>query len=363
MAHLRLEDLWKRFGATEAVAGLTLAIDRGEFVSLLGPSGCGKTTTLRLVAGLFIPDAGDIWLDGERITQVPAYRRGMGMVFQALALFPNMTAAQNIAFPLKVRGQPPDETASSVRQIITLAGLEGLENRYPHELSGGQQQRVALGRALAGKPRVLLLDEPLTALDAPLRASLRTEIRRIQQQLRVTTLYVTHDQEEALSLSDRVVVMNRGRIEEVGRPLDLYRSPRSVFTAAFIGSSTSLVGEVVNPAEGLLSLGSLRLRASAAAGFPAGTRVRLLVRAEAVRLLQAAEPDPPGANCLTGTLLVKTFRGPATLLEVDVQGTVLRAEVLSEAADSLDTGKPLRLTILPEACRIIEPLSREADKH
>lgn len=361
MAHLLLEKLWKRFGTTEAVAGITLAIERGEFVSLLGPSGCGKTTTLRLVAGLVNPDAGEIWLEGEQITQVPAYLRGMGMVFQALALFPNMTAAENIAFPLKVRGVPAERTAPLVREIISLVGLEGLENRYPHELSGGQQQRVGLGRALAGKPRVLLLDEPLTALDAPLRASLRTEIRRIQQRLRVTTLYVTHDQEEALSLSDRVVVMHRGRIEEVGRPQDLYRSPRSVFAATFIGSSTLLVGTIVDPGAGILAVGSLRLRCANLGGMDAGARARVLIRAEAVRVLPPVEPPPPDFTCLTGTLLVKSFRGPATLLEVDVQDTILRAETASEVADLVEAGKPVRLAIAPEACRIIEVLPSGED--
>jgi putative spermidine/putrescine transport system ATP-binding protein len=363
VSYLELRQLAKRFGDVLAVEEVSLSVDRGELVSLLGPSGCGKTTLLRMTAGLEAPDVGEVYLDGEDITGVPSYLRRMGMVFQSPALFPNLRVRDNVAFGLRVAGQGNAAMGGRVRELIDLVGLTGRADHYPHQLSGGEQQRVALARALAVEPRVLLLDEPLTALDAPLRASLRTEIRRIQQRLRVTALYVTHDQEEALSLSDRVVVMNCGRIEEIGRPLDLYRAPRSAFTAAFIGSSTSLVGEVVNPAEGLLSVGGLRVRASAAAGLPAGTRVRLLIRAETVRLLSPLEPDPPGANCFTGTLLVKSFRGPATILEVDIQGAILRAEVASEAADPLDAGKPLRLAVGPEACRIIQPLSRGVDKH
>jgi ABC-type Fe3+/spermidine/putrescine transport system ATPase subunit len=215
---------------------------------------------------------------------------------------------------------------------------------------------VALARALAVEPRVLLLDEPLTALDAPLRASLRTEIRRIQQRLRVTAIYVTHDQEEALSLSDRVVVMNRGRIEEVGRPQELYRSPRSPFTAAFIGSSTIVQGVVVGGEEGEVAVGTVHLRSVEAKRLPAGERVRLLIRAEAVRLVSPGTAAPPGFNAVVGTLFIKTFRGPVTLLEVDVQGVLVKVEAASEIADAISTGMPLELAIAPEACRVVEVL-------
>jgi putative spermidine/putrescine transport system ATP-binding protein len=356
VSYLVLRGLRKRFGDVVAVDDVSLAVERGELVSLLGPSGCGKTTLLRIAAGLEPPDGGAVELDGEEITALPPYRRRMGMVFQTPALFPNLRARDNVAFGLRVAGQATAAVGERVRELLELVGLTGRADHFPHQLSGGEQQRVALARALAVEPRVLLLDEPLTALDAPLRATLRTEIRRIHQRLKVTALYVTHDQEEALSLSDRVAVMNRGRIEEVGRPRDLYRAPRSPFTAVFIGSATHLAGWVASQPDGLVAVGPLRLRSLDAARLPAGTRVRILVRAGAARVLAADDPGPTDANLLTGTLLVKAFRGPLTLLEVDVEGAVIRAEADSDLADPLEPGTVLRLAIPADACRIIETL-------
>jgi putative spermidine/putrescine transport system ATP-binding protein len=361
VSYLELQRLSRRFGALVAVDGVSLAVEQGELISLLGPSGCGKTTLLRMTAGLEMPDDGRVLLEGKEITALPPYERRMGMVFQAPALFPNLRVRDNVAFGLRVAGGSAERAAKRVHELLELVGLARRAEHFPHQLSGGEQQRVALARALAVEPRVLLLDEPLTALDAPLRASLRTEIRRIQQQLGVTAIYVTHDQEEALSLSDRVVVMNLGRIEEIGRPRELYRSPRSAFTAAFIGASTVVEAEVVNPDSGQLSVGGLRLRASEVMGLTAGARLRVLVRAEAIRLVDSDQP-PPGGNCVAGTLIVKAFRGPVTILEVDVQGALLKAEVASEAADPLEAGKPVRLLIAPEACRVIEIVSPEADR-
>jgi putative spermidine/putrescine transport system ATP-binding protein len=359
MSYLVLRKLVKRFGTVVAVDGVSLAVEQGEFVSLLGPSGCGKTTLLRIAAGLETPDAGSVELDGDEITALPPYRRRMGMVFQTPALFPNLRVRDNVAFGPRVAGQAGDVVAERVGSLLSLVGLGGRAHRFPHQLSGGEQQRVALARALAVEPRVLLLDEPLAALDAPLRAALRTEIRRIQQRLRLTTIYVTHDQEEALSISDRVVVMNEGRIEEVGRPRDLYRAPQSAFTAVFIGSATHLLGWVASQAEGTLAVGPLRLRSTDAMRFPAGTRVRILVRAEAVQLLAPGGPPPAATNCLDGTLVVKGFRGPLTLLEVDVDGTLIRAEAPSDVADPLEPGAALRLAIPHAACRVIEALPGE----
>ncbi|MDR7543472.1 MAG: ABC transporter ATP-binding protein [Armatimonadota bacterium] len=356
MAYLVLENLWKRFGATAAVAGLSLEIERGEFVSLLGPSGCGKTTTLRLVAGLLALDAGDIWLEGERISHLPAAEREMGMVFQAWALFPNMTAAQNIGFPLKVRGLPPRQIAARVAEIIGLLGLEGLEDRYPHELSGGQQQRVGLGRALAREPRVLLLDEPLSALDAPVRRGLIVEIRRLQQQLDMTTLYVTHDQEEALSMSDRVAVMDRGRIVEMGTPERLYAEPASAFTASFIGATNALVAEVTDAARSLVSVAGLTLRVPDLGGAGPGDRVRIGIRPEDLRI--APYPPLAGANALQGRVLVKTFLGPVTRVEVRCQQMPLRVDVPSAEAVTVSSQQDVWL-LFPEHCRVLEVLGKE----
>jgi len=360
-SYLQLSEVRKRFGDVVAVDGLSLGVERGELVSILGPSGCGKTTLLRIVAGLEVPDDGAVEVDGEDVTASAPYERRMGMVFQTPALFPNLRVRDNVGFGLEVAGQGRAVVAERVRELLDLMGLAPRARHFPHQLSGGEQHRVALARALAVEPRLLLLDEPLAALDAPLRASLRTEIRRIQQRLKLTVLFVTHDQEEALSLSDRVVVMNRGRIEEVGRPRDLYRAPRAPFTALFIGSATHLIGWVASPAEAEVAVGPLRLRSAESSRYPAGTRVRLLIRAEAVRLLGAGEAEPPDATCLTGTLLVKAFRGPLTLLEVDVDGVVIRAEAPSAVVDALDAGTPLRLVIPADACRILETLPVEPE--
>jgi putative spermidine/putrescine transport system ATP-binding protein len=236
MSYLELTHLVKAFDGTIAVKDFNLQVERGEFVSLLGPSGCGKTTTLRMIAGFESPDAGGIYLAGEEITSLPPERRGMGMVFQSYALFPNMSAWGNVAFGLRVARLSSQEIRKRVDELLDLVGLSDSGHKYASELSGGQQQRVALARALAIEPRVLLLDEPLSALDAVVRVSLRSEIRRIQTALGITTIYVTHDQEEALSISDRVVVMRQAVIEQIGAPEDIYVQPATHFVATFVGS-------------------------------------------------------------------------------------------------------------------------------
>lgn len=240
MAYLQLKGLAKRFGPVTAVNDASLDIASGEFVTLLGASGCGKTTLLRMIAGFTAPDGGEVWLNDRRIDPLPPRLRGMGFVFQSYALFPTMTVADNIGFGLRLRRRPRQEITERVAELCALTHLEGMESRYPHELSGGQQQRVALARALALNPSVLLLDEPLSALDAKIRALLRAEIRSLVERLRITTVYVTHDQEEALSMSDRVVVMDRGRFLQVGTPLEIYTRPATSLVADFIGTSNTL---------------------------------------------------------------------------------------------------------------------------
>lgn len=254
MAFLNLKNIYKIFGGTTAVDNFNLEISKGEFVSFLGPSGCGKTTTLRMVAGFETPSSGEIDINGQSITNIPPNRRNIGMVFQSYALFPNLTVADNIGFGLKVAHRPQDEIKQRVTEMLSLIHLQEFGGRYPYQMSGGQQQRVALARALAINPKVLLLDEPLSALDAKIRMELRTEIRAIQQKMGITTIYVTHDQEEALSLSDRVVVMKDGKIEQIGTPFKIYNFPQTPFVASFVGHLNILEAKVIDPKNGKLSI-------------------------------------------------------------------------------------------------------------
>ena len=258
MSDLTLADVGKRYGNFVAVEGVSLSVRAGEFLTLLGPSGCGKTTTLRMVAGFIKPDSGAILLGDRDVTQLPPYRRNTGMVFQSYALFPHLTVADNVAFGLKVRKLSKADVRRRVGQALELVQLSHLGDRYPRQLSGGQQQRVALARAVAIEPDILLLDEPLAALDLKLRQELQVEIKRVQQALNITTLYVTHDQGEALSLSDRIAVMNQGRVEQLGDPLSLYRHPASRFVANFLGRTNLIDVEVIEGArEGLCTVRSI----------------------------------------------------------------------------------------------------------
>jgi len=251
---LEISNLRKSFGTYHAVQHFEMKIDKGEFISFLGPSGCGKTTTLRMIAGFETPTTGSIRVNSQDITGLRPNQRKIGMVFQSYALFPNMTVADNVAFGLKVAKKPADEVAHRVKEMLALIGLPQLGDRYPFQLSGGQQQRVALARALAPKPQVLLLDEPLSALDAKIRVSLREEIRAVQRELGITTVYVTHDQEEALSMSDRIVVMNEGRVEQMGTPFEIYNRPRTRFVASFVGTLNILKATVADAAAGRVLL-------------------------------------------------------------------------------------------------------------
>ncbi|HET9659845.1 MAG TPA: ABC transporter ATP-binding protein [Thermomicrobiales bacterium] len=249
-AQVRFERVQKRFGPVVAVDGVSLDVGPGEFLTLLGPSGSGKTTTLMMLAGFEIPTAGEIWVDDTAIAAIPPYKRNIGMVFQSYALFPHMTVGENIAFPLKMRGISKSEIAKQSKEALELVKLPGYEGRYPRQLSGGQQQRIAVARALVFNPRVLLMDEPLGALDKQLRESLQLEIKQLHDQLGVTIVYVTHDQQEALVMSDRIAVMNEGRIEQIGSPIELYDQPQSRFVASFIGESNFLSGTVAKSANG-----------------------------------------------------------------------------------------------------------------
>jgi putative spermidine/putrescine transport system ATP-binding protein len=282
MAYLELDNVNKVFGKeTVAVKDFNLDVEKGELVSFLGPSGCGKTTTLRMVAGFEVPTTGTIRIDGNDITNVPPNKRNVGMVFQAYALFPNMSVGDNIGFGMKVAKRPKNEIKERVDEMLDLIHMPGYGERYPYQLSGGQQQRVALARALALRPQILLLDEPLSALDAKIRVSLRGEIRSIQQKLGITAIYVTHDQEEALSLSDRVVVMYNGGMEQVGPPFEIYNFPNTKFVAEFVGTLNAVTGEVVDPVAQIVRIdGQLLQTAEDMSGMVKGQKVAIAIRPE-----------------------------------------------------------------------------------
>lgn len=307
---LDLEGLTKRFGKVVAVDGVTLGIQEGEFFSLLGPSGCGKTTVLRMVAGFERPDKGGVFLKGERVTHLPPERRPIGMVFQNYALFPNMTVFENVAFPKRLRKMPEDIIRKQVGELLDLVHLSGLERRYPKELSGGQQQRVALARALAREPRILLLDEPLSALDAKIREELRGELKRLQRETGLTTLYVTHDQEEALAMSDRIAVMRGGRLEQVGTPREIYLSPKTAFVARFVGEGVLIPGE----AQG----GHFYRDRPWPVEVEGHGKGFLLLRPETLKVGEG--------GFLHGRVVLSTYRGSWVRLEVEAEGLTLKID-------------------------------------
>ena len=353
MAYLELQNLHREFaGGVKALDGIEIQLGEGEFLSLLGPSGCGKTTALRLVAGFDRPDEGRIVVDGKDITNVSPNKRDMGMVFQAYSLFPNMTAAQNVEFGLKIRGKKKGERSGRVGELLELVGLGHAGDRYPHQLSGGMQQRVALARALAIEPRVLLLDEPLSALDAKVRVQLREEIRRIQLELGITTLYVTHDQEEALAVSDHVAVMYRGRIEQMGSPAEMYSAPATPFVAEFIGTMNRLEATVADPATGIVEHGGVSLTVDAARGRMKGERVLVLIRPETVELSPANGSG--GANTLAGEVIAQTFLGPVTRLKVVGPGADLIADVSTAKAATLPIGMKVTAVLPATGARVLE---------
>jgi putative spermidine/putrescine transport system ATP-binding protein len=311
-AALAMSGLSKQFGAVVAVGGMSLSVAPGELVALLGPSGCGKTTSLRLIAGLAEPDAGEIFLDGTPISRVPAHRRNIGMLFQNYGLFPHMTVAENVAFGLEMRGIRRRAAAARIGEALRLVRLDGFERRLPAALSGGQQQRVALARALVVEPALLLLDEPLTALDKNLREGMQVELRGLQRRLGITTIMVTHDQDEALTMADRIVIMRDGHLEQVGTPSEVYQRPVSRFVAGFLGISNFFRGRVERYAEGVLSVtvaGGLRL--SVPCDGPISEDVTIALRPERIRIVPLAPPDDgvDAPNCVSATVEEVVYRG------------------------------------------------------
>ncbi len=345
-ARVVFDRIEKRYGAVVAVNDVSLDIAPGEFVTLLGPSGSGKTTTLMMLAGFEIPTAGEIYVDDDPIAAVPPYRRNIGMVFQNYALFPHMTVGENIAFPLQMRRMSRAEIASKTGEVLELVGLPGYEGRYPRQLSGGQQQRVAVARALVFNPRVLLMDEPLGALDKQLRERLQLEIKALHEQLGVTIIYVTHDQEEALIMSDRIAVMNEGLIEQFGQPTDLYDEPATRFVADFIGESNFIDGTLTqhDGATACVDVSGLgELHAPARPGYAAGTVVALTVRPE--KIVAAENGSAPGMNAVAGVVEDVVFVGEMRRYVVRMPGgqrLVLKAQNRI-GVQNFERGDPIRV--------------------
>ncbi|MEV6545902.1 ABC transporter ATP-binding protein [Streptomyces sp. NPDC051665] len=334
-ATVEFRGLRREFGPTIALDGLDLTVRPGEFLALLGPSGCGKTTALRMLAGFEHPTSGEVLVDGKDVTDVPAHRRDAGMVFQSYSLFPHLNALDNVAFGLRMRKVRTAERRSRAAELLDLVGLGDKGERFPHQLSGGQQQRVALARALALRPRVLLLDEPLSALDAKVRLSLREEIRRLQQELGITTLFVTHDQEEALSIADRVAVMRAGKLEQCAAPAELYGRPATAFVAEFVGTMSRLPGQL---SDGVVEVLGQRLPVDGEA--PAGPEVDVLVRPEAIHV----HADEAGDARVVGT----AFLGAVVRVSVRLgDGTEVKADLPTHEAATLGAGVAVRVS-LPE---------------
>ncbi len=343
--HLAIRGLTKRYGGFTAVDGLDLDVARGELLAFLGPSGCGKTTSLRMVAGLVPASGGRIVVGGRDLTGVPTHRRDMGLVFQSYALFPHLSVARNVAFGLEMRGIGRAEREARVREAIALVRLTGKEEHRPAQLSGGQQQRVALARALVIRPQILLLDEPLSNLDAKLRDEMRVEIREIQQRLGITAIFVTHDQVEALTMCDKVAVMNGGRLEQLGTPLDLYERPATPFVARFVGRINQFRARA---AGGTVSLGEARITGAGPAEGP----VEVMIRPHRIALSPASAPaetsDAP-LNTVAGTVARTTFAGDVLHYEVAVGGAMLCVEEATRShAGPVAPGTPVRLSWRPD---------------
>ena len=369
MTFLVLERLSKKFGEQIAVDRLSLAVGKGEFVSLLGPSGCGKTTTLQMIAGFHPPTSGAITLEGHDLTAVKPAQRGLGIVFQSYALFPHMTAAENVAFGLEMQGVARAEREARVKQTLALVGLAAFADRFPRRLSGGQQQRVALARALVIQPRILLLDEPLSNLDAKLREDMQIELRQIQRTLGTTTILVTHDQSEAMALSDRIAVMNQGRVEQVAPPSEAYERPATPFVASFLGASNLLLGELKAQSNGYTSIvteGGDVLRAGTDM-IPPGLSgaVQVGVRPEKITLVQQDGSPPSDRNHVSGVIRMSTYIGVNYQYEVEGPGGhMLRVYVqnLGAAGSHPNAGDRVRLEWLPEHTFVVERSENEPEE-
>ncbi len=325
MSFLTLTGISKSFGPHTVVRDFDLSVAAGEFVSFLGPSGCGKTTVLRMIAGFETPTRGTIRVEGTNVTALPASRRRVGMVFQAYALFPNMSVRDNVAFGLQIAGMTRAQTAARVADMLDLIALGHLADRYPYQLSGGQQQRVALARALAPRPNLLLLDEPLSALDAQIRTSLRDDIRRIQQELGITTVFVTHDQEEALSISDRVVVMHAGRADQIGTPAQIYNRPATPFVAGFVGKLNTFAAKT-GP-ENTIAFAGQSIRNPHHVGAAPGAPITVALRPEALSLHRRPGDD----LSLPGRVLHSSFLGSVIRAQVDVAGQPVSVDMFNRA--------------------------------
>ena len=352
MTHLSLTNITKQFGETYAVHDFNLDIKKGEFISFLGPSGCGKTTTLRMVAGFEIPTSGTITLDDLDITSKAPNQRNVGMVFQAYALFPNMTVSQNIGFGLRVHKQLEPVIKARVDEMIALIHLEKHAHKYPYQLSGGQQQRVALARALANHPQVLLLDEPLSALDAKIRVSLRAEIRAIQKKLGITAIFVTHDQEEALSISDRIVVMHEGEMEQVGTPFEIYNFPKTRFVANFVGSLNTADAEVVDSVNGLVSVDGVQFAsAEGTSGRKKGDKVKIAIRPERLSFVS----EQKKANVVDATIENITFLGSVVRIQIKVGNTKFNMDTFNNPFLELPAiGSKEQVTCSKEAVLVLD---------
>jgi ABC-type Fe3+/spermidine/putrescine transport system ATPase subunit len=350
--HLELAHVTKRFGDTAAVDDVSFAVPRGAFATLLGPSGCGKTTTLRMIAGFYDPDSGDIRLGDRRINDLPAHRRGTAMVFQDYALFPHMTVRDNVAYGLRLARRSREDIARKVDETLAFVGLRGMDARWPSQLSGGQQQRVAVARALVIEPEVLLLDEPLSNLDAKLREQLRAELRTLQRRIGMTFVYVTHDQSEALSLSDWIAVMKDGRVEQAGTPWEIYYHPRTAFLADFVGA-VNLVPATVRAADGSrasVRLGARELAVPVPSGvsLSAGQEVRLCIRPETV----AFAGNGAGESTVAGTVVRRAFLGDRMRYWVNVDGREWIVDLADPGAGASIEGA-VSLALRPERVHLI----------
>ncbi|MCO6185591.1 ABC transporter ATP-binding protein [Rhizobium sp. L1K21] len=346
MSFLTLEKVSKSFGTNTVVKEFNLGVRKGEFVSFLGPSGCGKTTVLRMVAGFETPTAGAITIDGQDVTRLPANKRRIGMVFQAYALFPNMNVYDNVAFGLKISGMDKSAIDRRVKDMLDMIALGHLADRYPYQMSGGQQQRVALARALAPQPQVLLLDEPLSALDAKIRVSLREDIRNIQRELGITTVFVTHDQEEALSISDRVIVMNKGRADQIGTPAEIYNRPKTRFVAEFVGTLNMFEARVTDASTNRLSLAGrdIAVPSTNGAALTNGETITLALRPEALFM----QEQQAGDIALEGRVQHFGFHGSIIRAKVAVNDQTICVDMFNQANFTMpNVGENIRLYFSP----------------